>query len=128
MDKKASKDGDSIPAQFFAQSARVLHVQDLPCHQEDDPKWEVPVGTQAEHFRVRLVLSFTLRTLVMLLTDPFFSGSGSQGSWFRREPRSTLPPPPPLPESPDVTAQLSQPPRTADPVSLHPLITLNKAD
>lgn len=56
MDKKPSKDGDSIPAQLLPQSARVLHVQDLPCHQEDDPKWKVPVG----RVRVRLALSGTL--------------------------------------------------------------------
>lgn len=48
MDKKSSKDGDSIPAQLFPQSARVLHVQDLPSHQEDDPKGKVPAGRQED--------------------------------------------------------------------------------
>lgn len=42
MDKEASKYGDTIPAQLLAQCARVLHVQDLPCHQEDDSKRKVP--------------------------------------------------------------------------------------
>lgn len=73
MDKKSSKDGDSIPAQFFPQSARVLHVQDLPCHQEDDPKRKVPVGRQAEHFQVRLVLIFTLWTLSHLSLLPLWN-------------------------------------------------------
>lgn len=49
MDKESSKDGDSIPAQLLSQSARVLHVQDLPSHQEDDPKGKVPAGGQAEN-------------------------------------------------------------------------------
>ena len=48
MDKKSSKDGDSIPAQLPSQGARVLHVQDLPSHQEYDPKRKVPAGGQAE--------------------------------------------------------------------------------
>lgn len=48
MDKESSKDGDSIPAQLLSQSAWVLHVQDLPSHQEDDPKRKVPAGGQAE--------------------------------------------------------------------------------
>lgn len=42
MDEEASEDGDAIPAQFLPQCARVLHVQDLPCDQEDDPEREVP--------------------------------------------------------------------------------------
>lgn len=42
MDEESGEDGDAVPAQLLTQSARVLHIQDLSCHQEDDPKWKVP--------------------------------------------------------------------------------------
>lgn len=45
MNEEAGEDGDAVPAQLPTQRARVLHVQDLPCHQEDDAKWEVPEET-----------------------------------------------------------------------------------
>ena len=47
MDKKACEDGDAIPAQLLPQGARVLHVQDLASHQEDDPKRKVPERTKS---------------------------------------------------------------------------------
>lgn len=42
MDKEASEHSDAVPAQLLPQGAWVLHVQDLPRHQEDDPEWEIP--------------------------------------------------------------------------------------
>lgn len=42
MDKQPTQNCDSVPAQLPAQDGRVLHVQDLPSHQENDPKWEIP--------------------------------------------------------------------------------------
>lgn len=51
MDKEAGEHRDAVPAQLLSQRARVLHVQDLSCHQEDDPKREVPERTEepADH-------------------------------------------------------------------------------
>lgn len=45
MDEEASEHGDAVPAQLLPQRARVLHVQDLSCHQEDDSEWKVPERT-----------------------------------------------------------------------------------
>lgn len=45
MHEEAGQHGDAVPAQLPPKGARVLHVQDLPCYQEDNPKREVPVGT-----------------------------------------------------------------------------------
>lgn len=43
MHEEAGEHGDAVPAQLLPQRTRVLHVQDLPRHQEDDPKRKVPV-------------------------------------------------------------------------------------
>lgn len=45
MDEEASEHGDAVPAQLLPQRARVLHVQDLSSHQEDDSEWKVPERT-----------------------------------------------------------------------------------
>lgn len=42
MDEEAGEDRNAVPAQLLPQRARVLHVQDLSRHQENDPEWEVP--------------------------------------------------------------------------------------
>ena len=45
VDEEASEHGDAVPAQLLPQRARVLHVQDLSSHQEDDSEWKVPEST-----------------------------------------------------------------------------------
>lgn len=42
MDKEPRKNRDTVPTQLPAQGAGILHVQDFPCNQEDDPERKVP--------------------------------------------------------------------------------------
>lgn len=53
MHEEAGEHGDGVPAQLPAQRARILHVQDLPRHQEDDPEREIP-EEQDQQVRVQL--------------------------------------------------------------------------
>lgn len=50
MYEEAGEHSEAVPAQLLPQGARVLHVQDLPRHQEDDPEGEVPERTEQTSF------------------------------------------------------------------------------
>lgn len=40
--KQTRQDSDEVHAQLLSQVGRVMHVKDLPCHQEHNAKGEVP--------------------------------------------------------------------------------------
>lgn len=42
MHKQTRQDSDEVHAQLLSQVGRVVHVEDLPCHEEHNAKGEVP--------------------------------------------------------------------------------------
>lgn len=46
MNKEPGEHSNTVPAQLLPQCARILHVQDLPRHQKDNPKWKIPGRTE----------------------------------------------------------------------------------
>lgn len=46
MNKEPGEHSNAVPAQLLPQCARILHVQDLPRHQKDNPKWKIPGRTE----------------------------------------------------------------------------------
>lgn len=46
--KQTRQDRDEVHAQLFSKVGRVVHIQDLPCHQEHNAEGEVPAETREE--------------------------------------------------------------------------------
>lgn len=78
MHEQAGQDRDEVHAQFLSQVSRVVHVQDLSCHQEHNPEGEVPAQFQDGRLdcartlkKTPALISFCISQIIRKMRDSF---------------------------------------------------------